>query len=262
MLNKTILGNENLPKLTMIHGWGAQNAVWQSWAQEYLAEYFQLHLIELPGFGSSDNVASQDSDQALAQTWAHAILETMPQKTHLLGWSLGGLLAQQIAIQHPERVDSLICLASTPRFTQNDDWTWAVSPKLLADFMHSIQADSSATLKSFWTLQMQGSDVPRKQIRQFVKRMQDYQMPKLNGLTQGLRLLKYLDFREQAGELHMPVLWLLGEHDPLIPQAFISEFSTIQHQAEVLILEGAAHTPFASHPQQTADAIRHFLAKR
>jgi len=261
MLNKTILGNENLPKLTLIHGWGAQNAVWQDWAKDYLADYYQLHLIELPGFGRSACVNNQDSDQLLAQNWINEIVAAMPENTHLLGWSLGGLLAQQIAIQHSEKVASLICLASTPRFTQNDDWKWAVSPKLMADFMHSVQADSTATLKSFWTLQMQGSDLPRVQIRQFVKRMQDYQIPKLSGLTQGLRLLKYFDFRDQASELQMPVLWLLGEHDPLIPQAFISEFSTIQRQAEVQILEGAAHTPFASHPQQTADAIRHFLAK-
>lgn len=261
MLNKIILGNGNLPKLTMIHGWGAQNAVWQDWAKECLAEYFQLHLIELPGFGNSDNVANDKNDQALAQAWVDAIVATMPGQSHLLGWSLGGLLAQQIAIQYPEKVTSLICLASTPRFTQNDDWKWAVSPKLMADFMHSVQADSSATLKSFWALQMQGSDVPRKQIRQFVKRMQDYQIPKLNGLTQGLRLLNYFDFRDQAEQLTMPMLWLLGEQDPLIPQAFISEFSTIQRQAEVQVLAGAAHTPFVSHPQQTADAIRHFLAK-
>ncbi|BBP44798.1 pimeloyl-[acyl-carrier protein] methyl ester esterase [Thiosulfatimonas sediminis] len=262
MLSRLIIEQPNRPKLTFIHGWGAQNSVWQDWAQQTLGAYFELHLIELPGFGQSNAVASQANDQMLAQTWVDAILEAMPQKSHLLGWSLGGLLAQQIAIQQPERVQSLICLASTPRFTQNDDWKWAVSPKLMADFMRSVQADSAATLKSFWTLQMQGSEIPRQQIKQFVQRMQDYQLPTLSGLTQGLRLLKYFDFREQANELPMPVLWLLGEHDPLIPQAFIAEFSTIQRQAQVKILAGAAHTPFASHPQQTADAIRHFLAQR
>lgn len=257
MLQVTSFGQgENL---SLIHGWGAQNAIWQEWAETYLAAHFRVHLIELPGFGNSNKVAEQTNEQQLAASWTSEILQALPEKTHLLGWSLGGLLAQQIAIQEPQRVEKLICLASTPRFTQSDDWQWAVSPKLMADFMHSIQADSLATLKSFWTLQMQGSDVPRQQIRQFVKRMNDYKIPSLGGLTQGLRLLKYFDFRQQAGEIKQPMLWLLGEQDPLIPQEFISEFSTIQPQAQVRILSGAAHTPFVSHPQDTAQAIISFL---
>lgn len=257
MLNVETFGSgENL---TLIHGWGAQNAVWKEWAQNYLAEDYRIHLIELPGFGHSDKIASFESDKELAQAWCQQLIDCLPEKTHLLGWSLGGLLAQQIALQSPEKIDKLICLASTPRFTQTDHWQWAVSPSLMGDFMRSIQADTKATLKSFWTLQMQGSDIPRQQILQFVKRMQDYQLPTMNGLTQGLRLLKYFDFLDRAPEIRLPMLWLLGELDPLIPQEFITEFSTIQPQAQVVILAGAAHTPFASHPQATAEAIQTFL---
>ncbi|MBF6057440.1 MULTISPECIES: pimeloyl-ACP methyl ester esterase BioH [Thiomicrorhabdus] len=246
------------PDLTLIHGWGAQNAVWLPWARDYLGQSFRVTLIELPGFGQSPVL--EDSEQT-EQDWLNAILQVMPARTHLLGWSLGGLLAQRIALQTPDRVESLICLASTPRFTQTDQWRWAVSPSLLGDFMHAIQADTLATLKHFWKLQIQGSDGARQLIRQFTQRMQDNKMPAMKGLIQGLKLLKEIDCRPQAQDIQCPVLWLLGEKDPLIPQEFIAEFSKIQPFAKTNIIHGAAHMPFLSHPQQTADAITAFIFK-
>ena len=258
-LNVEKIGSNTKPNLTFIHGWGAQNAVWRDWAKAQFSNDYFLHLIELPGFGHSDKIENLESKQAIAEAWTQALIDALPSNTHLLGWSLGGLLAQQIAIQAPQKINKLICLASTPRFTQTDHWQWAVSPKLMTDFMRSLNADSMATLKSFWALQMQGSDMPRKNLKQFIQRMQSYQIPSATGLVQGLKLLKYFDFRNDADQIKQPMIWLLGELDPLIPQEFISEFSTIQPQARVQILKGAAHTPFSSHPEQTALAIREFL---
>ncbi len=244
------------PDLTLLHGWGAQNAVWLPWARDCLGEHFRLTLIELPGFGQSPTL--EDSEQ-IEQDWVEAILEVMPSHTHLLGWSLGGLLAQRLALRAPDRIQSLICLASTPRFTQTDQWRWAVSPSLMGDFMHAIQADTMATLKHFWKLQIQGSDGARQLIKQFSQRMQDHKMPAMKGLVQGLKLLKEIDCRPQARDIQCPILWLLGEKDPLIPKEFITEFSKIQPFAETHIIQGAAHMPFLSHPQQTADAIKAFI---
>ena len=258
MLNTETFGQG--PNLTMIHGWAAQNSDWKSWAETELAPYFTVTLIELPGFGNSE--ALPDSNQIEAD-WLTAITAVLPAQTHLLGWSLGGLLAQKIAINSPERVQSLICLASTPRFTQTDDWQWAVSPTLIGDFIQAIGTETSTTLKHFWKLQIQGSDGARQLIRQFMAKIKDSRMPTMKGLLQGLDLLKSIDCRPCAQDIQCPVLWLLGENDPLIPvnfiQDFMAEFSTIQPTAKVEILSGAAHMPFLSHPTETAQKIIVFL---
>lgn len=257
MINIESMGSGK--NLCLLHGWGAQNAVWSQWALQNLAPHFRVHLIELPGFGHSDALANQATDEQLAQIWTQTIAEYLPEKTHLLGWSLGGLLAQNIALSAPDKIERLICLASTPRFTQTDQWSGAVSPKLMQDFLKSIQADTLATLKRFWTLQLQGSDLPRKNLRQFVSQMQSYKVPNLQGLIQGLKLLNHFDFRDNTHSNPIETLWLLGENDPLIPTDFIAEFSTIQRNSSVKILHGAAHTPFSSHPDETAKAIIEFL---
>ena len=246
------------PSISLIHGWGAQNTVWKDWAQSNLAPHFKVSLIELPGFGESPKIENKKNNAELADAWTQAIIEALPKKTHLLGWSLGGLVAQNIALKHPEKIESLICLATTPRFTQTDNWSGAVSPKLMADFMQSIQADSLATLKSFWTLQLQGSDLPRKSVRSFIQRMQDSKLPTLTGLTQGLKLLNHFDFRQRAQHFETPVLWLLGENDPLIPTQTIENFHHNAVNSKQHIIHGAAHTPFVSHPDETAHAIIEF----
>ena len=244
--------------LTLIHGWGAQNAVWHDWAQQQLAAHFSVTLIELPGFGNTPALEAESGTELDA--WLSAIVSVLPDKTHLLGWSLGGLLAQQIALRHPERIESVICLASTPRFTQNDDWQWAVSPKMMADFLKSVQADSLTTLKHFWKLQLQlqGGAQPRTEIRQFLTRMQALKFPTLTGLVQGLTLLKQIDNRTAITELSQPLLWLLGEHDPLVPLDAFEHFSQ-PVQSQIYVLQGAGHSPFYSHPDATAQAIIEFL---
>lgn len=254
MLNTERFGQG--PNLTLIHGWAAQNAVWRDWSRTHLAPYFTVTLIELPGFGSSQPLT--DSVQ-IEDDWLAAITQVLPEKTHLLGWSLGGLLAQKIAIQSPQRINTLICLASTPRFTQTDGWCKAVPPALIGDFIQAVTTDTLATLTHFWKLQLQGSDGARKLIKHFMSQIKEAQLPTKQGLLQGLELLNTMDCRADAPSIHRPVLWLLGENDPLIPKDFVSEFSTIQPAAQFEVLLGAAHMPFLSHPQETADRIIEFI---
>jgi pimeloyl-[acyl-carrier protein] methyl ester esterase len=244
------------PNLTLLHGWAAQNSDWKGWAEIELAPYFTVTLIELPGFGNSDALPNSTHIEA---DWISAITAELPAKTHLLGWSLGGLLAQKIAKQSPQRIQSLICLASTPRFTQADDWQWAVSPTLIGDFIHAIGSDTAATLKHFWKLQIQGSDGARQLFKELNSKIKNSRLPSMKGLLQGLELLKSIDCRPCAQDIQCPVLWLLGENDPLIPKDFMTEFSTIQPTAKVEILPGAAHMPFLSHPTETAAQIIAFL---
>jgi len=262
-----MLHNESFgqgPNLCLLHGWGAQNAIWRDWAQSCLAENFTVTLIELPGFGNSETLTlNNPTAKQLESAWLEAIQAVLPKKTHLLGWSLGGLLAQKIALHYPQQIDKLICLASTPRFTQNDQWQYGVSPKLMSDFMSAITQDTVQTLNHFWKLQLQGSDGARQHIKRLLALLKDCKLPSLTGLTQGLTLLKELDCRSDATAIQSPILWLLGENDPLIPVNFIEEFlsknGTIQPAPKAVILSGAGHMPFRSHPVETANAITAFL---
>lgn len=245
--------------LTLIHGWGAESAVWSDWAQ-YLAKDISIVMIDLPGFGNSAAFESLPTEQ-INQAWLEALSDQLPDKTHLLGWSLGGLLAQQLALRFPDRIQSLICMASTPRFIQNDGWNWAVSPPLLGDFIKMIGVEYGTVLKRFWKLQLQGSPNARELMKRLSHHMKSRKLPEYNGLLQGLYLLRDIDNRNQLEELKVPTLWLLGEHDPLIPKQLVSELSQLQPESEVQIVKDASHMPFFSHPAECAIDVLNFIKK-
>jgi pimeloyl-[acyl-carrier protein] methyl ester esterase len=251
--------NQPRPNLTMIHGWGAESRVWQDWATEKLSPEYTVTLIDLPGFGKSPSLPNS---QTIEDDWINALIAALPEKTHLLGWSLGGLLAQQIALRHPEKILSLICLATTPRFTQNDGWQRSVSPQIIGDFIQAISIEISSVLKKFWRLQLQGSENGRTLMKELVKHMSSRNMPTLKPLNQGLTLLKDMDNRNQIKELTMPTLWLLGERDPLIPQEIRTQLQELQPNAQIKIIPGGSHIPFFSQPDETADYILKFLRQQ
>ena len=100
--------------LVMIHGWGMHSDMWMQ-ARDLLGQNFELHLIDLPGMGHSENI-----DVYHLHTVAEKIAEKMPAHAYVLGWSLGGLIATKVAVMTP--VKKLILVGSTPCFVQRDDW--------------------------------------------------------------------------------------------------------------------------------------------
>lgn len=246
---------DKVPSLTFIHGWGAESRVWEEWARLYFASHFNITLIDLPGFGESDVMENSDN---LEEDWLQALESALPEKTHLIGWSLGGLLSQKIALRNPQKILSLVCLATTPRFTQNDGWRKSVSPTIINDFIKAIGIEASKTLKTFWRMQLQGVENSRNLMKELVKHMSGRSIPKLKPLNQGLILLKDMDNRAQLKNLAMPTLWLLGEHDPLIPQDIRDNLQDLQPNAEIIILKDGGHIPFFSKPEETANIINTF----
>lgn len=250
---------DTCPHLTLIHGWGAESRVWEEWAQQFFSPHFNITLIDLPGFGESPVV---DNNENLEEQWLAALETVLPAKTHLLGWSLGGLLAQKIALRNPEKIESLICLATTPRFTQNDGWTRSVSPQIINDFIKAIGIEINKTLVKFWRMQVNGVSNKRTLMKELVSHMSKRNMPKIKPLNQGLILLKDMDNRSDIQNLNMPTLWLLGQHDPLIPEDIRLNLHELQPNAQIEIIEDGGHIPFFSQPEHTAELINQFLSEQ
>jgi pimeloyl-[acyl-carrier protein] methyl ester esterase len=84
--------------------------------------------------------------------------------------------------------------------------------------------------------------------------------PNPAALALGLDLLRDEDLRGPLPDLRPPSLWLFGSHDALVPAEVADRIALLLPQARTHVIPGAAHAPFLSHPEQTADSIRAFLA--
>ena len=117
-LNFSTYFNENKQSIpiVLLHGWGVNSAVWQPFINHLSDDFkdvFQLITLDLPGFGL--NVDVKVSPYSLDNI-CQQITASIKQPAIYLGWSLGGLVATQMALSYPKQVLALISVASSPRF--------------------------------------------------------------------------------------------------------------------------------------------------
>jgi pimeloyl-ACP methyl ester carboxylesterase len=100
--------------LLVLNGLAATSADWDPSFIDGLASANELILLDNRGIGASTyNGASFDISQ-LADDTARVIEALEFQRVSVLGWSMGGFIAQVLALQHPDRINKLILLSTDP----------------------------------------------------------------------------------------------------------------------------------------------------
>lgn len=85
-----------------------------------------------------------------------AVAQHIPANCILIGWSLGGLVAQQIAHSYPEKLKQMVLICSSPKFSKSADWP-SIEPKVLSFFTQQLNIGFSKTLERFLAIQAMGS---------------------------------------------------------------------------------------------------------
>lgn len=241
------------PDLALLHGWALHGGIWDG-VRDSLAERFRVHVVDLPGYGRSP-ACEPYTLEALARSVARAL----PERTHVVGWSLGGQVALQWAQLAPQQIGKLILMGTTPCFRQREDWTHGLSEPVLAEFAISLEQDYEGTLKRFLSLQARSGDETRATIAALREKLFARGQPSTETLRAGLAILSEVDLRQQLSTIQHATLVIHGSHDTLTPAAAGQWLAQALLQAQLEIVHGAAHAPFLSHSQTTLDAMMRFL---
>ena len=110
-LNYQIVGDGD--PLLLLHGLGSSSQDWDLQMDDF-SRHFQVILVDLRGHGKSGKPPGPYSIPLFAEDIASLIIELGCSPAHVLGISLGGMVAFQMAISFPEVVKSLIIVNSTP----------------------------------------------------------------------------------------------------------------------------------------------------
>jgi pimeloyl-ACP methyl ester carboxylesterase len=101
--------------LIMIMGLKGTMAMWDPALLEALEKHYQLILFDNRGAGrSSDSVENKTTIAQMADDTAGLIKALGFNKANVLGWSMGGRIAQQLAIRHPQVVEKIILCSTNP----------------------------------------------------------------------------------------------------------------------------------------------------
>ena len=240
---------EAKPALLCLHGWGLNAAVWEPLAEQ-LAGCARLMAPDLPGHGAR---AGEGRFGDLGSA-ADDLAEGLDGPATVVGWSLGGLLALDMAQRHPDKVAHVVLVAATPRFVQAADWPHAVRAEVLAGFARDLSRDYRATLTRFLALQVRGVPGRAASLRDLKARCLQA-LPHPRALAEGLDVLRDCDLRPRLAALKAPVSAVLGALDTLVPGAVAGDLRRLRPEMPVEVLPGAGHAPLLTHVNALAERI-------
>jgi len=227
--------------------------VWSDVAQR-LATDFSVHSVDLPGFGASTALSKTDLDSLVS-----SLLEHFVGPVHVCGWSLGGQVAMHWAAREPTKVDKLVVVTSTPCFTNREDWSFGLPSEVLEKFATELEQNHAATLRRFIFLQLRGSENERELLNKLREQLFSRGEPDMSALRGGLEILRDADQRLEVAGIQQQTLVITGQCDKLTPPEASHYLAQVIPNARLVEIEGAAHTPFLSHPEVFIEHVKSFL---
>ena len=250
---------QGLP-LVLIHGWGLNSGVWQPLAEK-LALNFKVITVDLPGYGL--NVDNNISPYSLNNI-CEKIVDAVGEPAVYLGWSLGGLVATEMAYNYQSSVLALITVASSPYFleqkTTDEQLSWpGIKPPLLNAFHHQLAKDTKKTIDGFLKIQAMGSPHIRQDLKEIKALIFQYEMPSRQTLDDSLSLLETVDLRLSIPSIKQPFLRLYGRLDSLVPKTLPNLVNKLVPNSDVHIFSQASHAPFISHADDFFEVLKQWL---
>ena len=222
-------------RLVLLHGWGANERVWNPLLPA-LGERYAPSAPRLPPVADP----------------LGALGSRLPERAVYVGWSLGGALALRLAARSPERVQAVVCVAANPCFVRRPGWAAGMPERDFAAFAALAARDRDAAMLRFQGLVVRGEPRPKARLRE------------LRGLLAGapvlsaqLDLLRSLDMRDAQGDIAAPCMHVLGARDALVPCALAD---ALPRHHRVAVLDGAGHAPFLSRPDAWLALLDAFVA--
>jgi pimeloyl-ACP methyl ester carboxylesterase len=216
-----------------------------------LAERYHLFAPELPGYGESTGEALlEDMLDFTLHGW-DVIAALGLQRPHLLGHSMGGMIAAEMACVAPNDLDKLVLVAAAGLWidAQPIPDVFAVLPHEFAELLFHDRAAGEALLTG-------GLDFRN------LEALRDFYIDHVRRLGMAGKIMYPIPNRRLSKRLYRlraPTLLVWGKSDRLIPTAYADRFKSLIPHAELALIERAGHMLPYEQPDALVDATARFL---
>ncbi|GHA06112.1 pimeloyl-[acyl-carrier protein] methyl ester esterase [Arenicella chitinivorans] len=242
--------------VVLVHGWGLNSAVWVKFsaALSEMRPELRIHHLDLPGYGSRIDSALPNSFESLAEQCRKRV----PDNAIWVGWSLGGMLALEAALQaQPSVVTGLVLIGASAKFVESDDWRYGVQLATFHKFADALGRDYCAMLERFLLMQTGSVQGARDQVRQIVELVSGHPAPALATLRWGLECLERVDLRDRLSELAIPARVISGRLDRVAHPEAGMQLARALRCPYVELHSG--HAPFLSHQREVIDVVHSLI---
>lgn len=218
----------------LLHGLGADGESWYYQIQALVEAGFRPIAPDLPGFGASPAPLYRWTIPSVAEELADLLSTLTEGPVDVVGISLGGAIAQQLALDTPEKVRKLVLMNTFAclRPKHANEWMYLLRRFVIAN-LRGAKAQAQAVA---WRI-FPGAD--QAELRQILVEKIQHADPKVYRFA--MRSLALFDVRRKLKHIRMPVLVISGENDTTVP--------LINQEVLVRGIEGAVHIliPDANH---------------
>jgi pimeloyl-ACP methyl ester carboxylesterase len=241
--------------VVFVHGWSAFKEIWWS-ALLALAPYARGFAPDMPGHGGSIRHTANDM-ASIADCLAKFCAARGLQEIALVGHSMGGNIAVELALAHPRLVQRLVLVNPAVQATEMPSFTRSY---LRADhgwlaLRASIALARGLVLFSASIPHAHGGGMVRPIVRRlgYMARHDPELLHRLLGAMFRNPLLARLP------QVHQPTLVIAGELDPLVPAALTRRIAAAMPHAQLRLMPRAAHNPMDEQPQTFEALLLGFL---
>lgn len=239
------------PVATLVHGVGANLESWDE-VTLCMRQRFRIVRMDLAGHGRSGPIHGERSLQDFAddvcRVWDHLGLTT----THLAGFSLGGLIAQSLALSDFYRVDRLVILSAVAGRTVEE--REKVVGRLALLRKGGIAAVTAAAEERWFT-----SEFRARHPERVAQRMRELLANDPVCYAAAYTVFATSDLGDQVRKIRRPTLVATGEHDVGSNVRMARMMHAAIAGSELHILPGLRHSVLVEAPQQVADMLMRFF---
>lgn len=244
--------------LLLINGLGSDRSEWLFQVPEF-AKHFLTIAFDNRGAGGSDTPPGPYSTAQMADDAAVLLEYLEAGRAHVLGVSLGGMIAQEVALRHPHRVRKLVLACTAP----GGEGSVRPAPEVLAAFVRSpggdLQEEIRRVLPYLYTERYR-CDHP-EEIEAFVRRRLDNPVSAEGNAAQLSAAVGHSAW-DRLGTIGATTLVITGDGDRVVPPENSRRIALRIPGATLVLLPGAPHRLFAENAEAFNREVVTFLRGR
>ncbi|MFH8609817.1 alpha/beta fold hydrolase [Streptomyces sp. NPDC018029] len=257
--NVTVTGNPHGPAVILAHGFGCDQNMWRLTVPALERDH-RVVLFDYVGAGHSDLTAFSAERYGSLDGYAQDVVEVCERldlrDAVFVGHSVSGVIGVLAARQAPERIGSLVMIAPSPRYIDDDGYRGGFSEEDIEELLESLEANHLGWSAAMAPLIMGNPERP--ELGEELKNSFCATDPDMALVFARTTFLS--DARDDLKSVQVPTLILECTQDAIAPR----EVGAFVHRSvpgsTLVTLDATGHCPHLSAPEATNAAILDFLA--
>ena len=239
--------------LLLLHGIGSSSRSFRH-QMDTLSDAYDVIAWDAPGYGRSEDPAVPFTLEDLADEAVGLLADLDIDRAHLLGVSLGGVVAQLIYQRHPARVRSLILADTTPGGGAVPEPTRSQRVRQRLESLERLGPRGMAEQRA---PQLARPQAPPQLIAELIEIMAEVRPA---GYRAAAIALGDTDLRSRLGQIRAPTLVIHGECDGVVPLSTARELTAAIPDARLVVIPDAGHVANQEQPEAFNAVVREFLS--